>query len=80
MLNKQYVSMRLLPIIVAFTLAFGFMTTIQQSDSYADESTYPTTALKVVGATEEATWQILKTMPFKDIHEYGCLPAHILFK
>ena len=66
MLKKQYVSMRLLPIIVVFTLAFGFMTVIQRSESYADESTYPTTALKVVGATEEATWQILKTMPFKD--------------
>lgn len=37
MLNKQYVSRRLLPIIVAFTLAFGCMITIQQSDSYANE-------------------------------------------
>ena len=66
MLNKQYVSIRLLPIIVAFTLAFGCMTAIQQSDSYADELNYPTTALKVVGATENATWKILKTMPFKE--------------
>lgn len=79
MLKKQYVSMRLLPIIVAFTLAFGFMTTVQRFDSYADESTYPTTTLKVVGAKEEATWQILKTMPFKEMHEYGCLPEDVVF-
>lgn len=39
MLNKQYVSKRLLSIIVAFTLAFGLMIVIQQSDSYASEPT-----------------------------------------
>ena len=39
MLDKQYVSRRLLPIIVAFTLAFGCITVIQRSESYADEPT-----------------------------------------
>ncbi len=39
MLDKQYFSKRLLPIIVAFTLALGFMIAIQQSNIYADEPT-----------------------------------------
>ena len=77
MIKKQYVSMRLLPIIVAFTLAFGCMAFIQKTDSYADESNYPTTALNVIGAQEEATWRILKTMPFKDHYdEWGMIPEY----
>ena len=58
--------MKLLSIIVSFALAFGFMTAIQQSDSYAEESNPPTTTLNVVGAKEEVTWRIAKTMPLKE--------------
>ena len=66
MQKKQYVSMQLLSIIVAFTLAFGFMTTVQRFDSYADDTGCPTTTLNLIGANKDVTWQILKTMPFRD--------------
>lgn len=57
MLKKQYVSMRILPIIVAFTLAFGFITTVQRFDSYADEM--PKTTLIHVGAKQDVQWTLM---------------------
>ena len=71
MIRKQYVSMKLLSIIVSFALAFGFITTIQQSDSYAEESSHPTTTLNVVGAKEEVTWRIAKTMPLRENYTFA---------
>ena len=61
MLNKQYVSKRLLPIIVVFALAFGCMTVIHQSESYADEEQFPTTKLEMVGEHDNVTvhWYVL---------------------
>ena len=49
---------------IVISMALGAFTIWQTINSYADETSYPTMALEVKGATEDVTWRVLKTQPF----------------